>query len=364
MDTQTIQRGFTPGSRDGEDSGDTRGYDGRELVQIKPGEIEIIPSEDVARRRQRLDWYLSQVPTVLAGGSLMIPAGYPEAPAAREAAVKLALTYGAELGMPVVSSLRSVYFVNNRASLHSDGPPAVAFASGLIQDKWDEVYGYAVVRNLADGGAILGTFPESWRGSIQRAAIVAMAEAINDPNWLCAFALGWRKGQSMPVVRTFSMVDANRAGLLGGRGGGNWQKHTKRMLLARARTFALRDAVPEAFQGLPTIEEAQEIEAADKPGPAMLTEGARTVESIIADAGKVAEMKGTEETEGTRNRVKALLLTKFRPAKLVKQAWSLTKDSLFGGSEPESLQQWEGAGRFLDALSLNDPRLAKQEEAA
>lgn len=364
MDTPTnIKPGYNPGARDGEDSGDTRGYDGREIVQVKPGDIEILPRDDLARRRARLEFYMSQVPTIIAARDLMIPKGYPTEPVAREAAVKLALTYGAELGMPVVSSLRSVYFVNERASLHSDGPPAVAFASGLLSDKWDEVYGYDIIKNLAEGGAVLGTFPASWQGSIQRAAVSAMATAINDPNWLCAFALAWRKGMSMPVIRTFSMVDANQAGLLGGRGGVNWQKHTKRMLLARARTFAVRDAVPEAFQGLPTIEEAQEMEPRDKPGPAMLTEGARTVESIIADAAKVADMKGGEETELVRNRVKALMSTKFRPAGLAKPAWSLALATLFGGKEPEGLEQWEGIGRFLHDLDIKDPRLAKQDAA-
>lgn len=356
---EKITSGFHNGSNEGEDSGDTRGYDGREIVRVQPGEIEIIPKDDLGRRKARLEFYMSQVPTIIAAGKLMIPAGYPEEPAAREAAVRLALTYGAELGMPTVSALRSVYFVNNRASLHSDGPPAVAFASGMLSDKWDEVYGYAMIKNIAEGGAVLLTFPEGWRGSLQRAALAAMQDAINDPNWLCAIAVGWRKGMSMPVVRTFSMVDANRAGLLSGKGGGNWQKHTKRMLLARARTFALRDAVPEAFQGLPTIEEAQEMEPRDTPGPAALSEAARSVDSILADAAKTADMRGAEDMEGVRNRVKGILSTKFRPVGLVKSAWALCLETYFGGGEPSDAEQWATAGRFLDGLSIKDPRIAK-----
>lgn len=361
---EKITSGFHNGSTEGEDSGDTRGYDGRELVRVQPGEIEILPKDDLARRRARLEFYLSQVPTIIAAGRLMIPAGYPEEPAAREAAVRLALTYGAELGMPTVSALRSVYFVNNRASLHSDGPPAVAFASGMLQDKWDEVYGYAMIKNIAEGGAVLSTFPVGWQGSLQRAALTAMQDAVNDPNWLCAIAVGWRKGMSMPVVRTFSMVDANRAGLLSGKGGGNWQKHTKRMLLARARTFALRDAVPEAFQGLPTIEEAQEMEPREQPGPAVLAEGVRTVDSILGDAAKTADMRGAEDIERIRNRTKGILSTKFRPAGLATPAWTLCKNTYFGGSEPDNAEQWETAARFLEDLSPKDPRIAKADAAA
>ena len=359
---EKITSGIHNGSTDGEDSGDTRGYDGRDLVRIQPGEIEIIPRDDIGRRKQRLEFYLSQVPDIMAGGKLSIPDGYPKEPAEREAAVRLALTYGAELGLPSISSLRAIYFVNNRPSLHSDGPPAVAYASGLLADKWDDVYGYALIQNIAAGGPLLATFPVSWQGSMQRAAMQAMADAINDPNWLCAIALAWRKGDAMPYVRTYSMVDANKAGLLS-KGGGNWQKHTKRMLLARARTFALRDAVPEAFQGLRTIEENQELEPRDTPGPAALSEAARTVDSILADAAKGADMRGAEDTEAVRNRVKGILSTKFRPAGLIKPAWTLCLETMLGGSEPSNAEQWDTAGRFLDGLSIKDPRIAKVDAA-
>lgn len=321
---------------------------------VPMSQVEIIRTLDPRRQRERLDWYLGQVDQIIEAGELVIPKGYPTQPERRVAAVRVALMYGAELGMPPISALRSVYFVNQRASLHSDGPPAVAFASGLVQDKFEVCCGYTVLKSFAEGGALLGTLPESFRGPIQLAAVDAMEQAINDRNYHCALSLVWRKGMSMPVVYTFDMVDANQAGLLS-KSGDTWSKHTRRMLLARARTFACRDAVPEVYQGLPTIEEAEEIEARDRPGAASVSADARSVDSIIADAGKAADMRASEDIETRRARVKAMLRTKFAAG--APFAWQLALDTLRGGSEPDNAEAWDSIGRFLEDLDPKDKRV-------
>lgn len=323
-----------------------------DMVQID--KVEIIRTLDPQRQRARLDWYMSQVAQIIEAGELVIPKGYPTQPEKREAAVRLALMYGAELGMPPISALRSVYFVNNRASLHSDGPPAVAFASGLVRDKFDVCVSYTVLKSFAEGGPLLATLPESFRGPVQLAAVDAMEQAIADKNYHCALSLVWRKGMSMPVVYTFDLIDANRAGLLS-KSGDTWSKHTRRMLLARARTFACRDAVPEVYQGLPTIEEAEEIDAKDRPGTASSSPEARTVASIVADAGTSADMRAAEDIELLRTRVRAMLRTKFGPGGPF--AWKLALDTLRGGAEPDDGEAWATCGRFLEALDAKDKRI-------
>src|SRR4029077_7308023 len=66
---------------------------------------------------------------------------------------------------------------------------------------------------------------------------------------------------SEPVVRTFSVDDAKKAGLWGKAG--PWQQYPKRMLQMRARGFAVRDAFPDVLRGLITAEEAADIPVRD-----------------------------------------------------------------------------------------------------
>lgn len=324
--------------------------------------VEIIRTLNPQRQRARLDWYMGQVDRIMAASAQIIPSGYPTELKQRRAAVEVALMYGAELGMPPISALRAVYFVpkSGRCALHSDGPPAVAFASGLVVDKWEACVGYTVLKSFAEGGPLLQNLPASFRGAVQLVAVEAMEQAIADRNYHCAISLVWRKGMSMPVVYAFDMVDANRAGLLS-KGGDTWSKHTRRMLLARARTFACRDAVPEVYQGLPTIEEAEEIEARDKPGDATSSPDAKSVDSIIADAGRAANMRAAEDIEVSRQRTKAILRTKYKGAAAL--AWQVCLTQLRGGAEPDTTDAWEACGRFLEDMDPQDPRIRALWEA-
>jgi hypothetical protein len=61
-----------------------------------------------------------------------------------------------------------------------------------------------------------------------------------------------------PVVRTFSEADAKKAGLWGKAG--PWQQYPSRMLQMRARSWALRDAFPDALRGLGIREEVADYQ--------------------------------------------------------------------------------------------------------
>lgn len=81
-------------------------------------------------------------------------------------------------------------------------------------------------------------------------------------------------------TRSFSIADAKAAGLLNK---GPWQTSPKRMLLARARTYAYRDAFPELMMGLTVTEEAQDAEVEKDAGER------KTLDERLAEAaGKPA----------------------------------------------------------------------------
>lgn len=65
-----------------------------------------------------------------------------------------------------------------------------------------------------------------------------------------------RKGEP-EAVRTFSMEDAKRAGLM--VKSGPWTQYPKRMMQMRARSWALRDVFPDVLKGMICAEEAMDI---------------------------------------------------------------------------------------------------------
>jgi hypothetical protein len=131
----------------------------------------------------------------------------------------ICLQMGAEVGLPPMSALQNIAPINGRPTLYGDAVPGICNASGLIEDYKDETTGEGDLR--------------------------------------CAKVTVKRKGRSEPIVRTFSVADAKKAGLWGKTG--PWSQFPDRMLLMRARTFAYRDAVPEKMKGIMTFEEAREI---------------------------------------------------------------------------------------------------------
>lgn len=123
-----------------------------------------------------------------------------------------------ELGLGVMQGLQNVMVVNGRPSLWGDAVMARVMASdvyGTSKDEWDE----------KEGGRSTFTV--------------------------------YRKGQESPVVRTFSMDDAKRAGLT--EKPGPWKQYPKRMCFQRARAWALRDAFPDVLKGLRIAEEEYDL---------------------------------------------------------------------------------------------------------
>lgn len=149
----------------------------------------------------------------MVASSGMVPKDYIGNPGA----VLVAWQLGAELGLSPMASLANISVINGR--------PAV----------WGDA-GLAIVRTHAEFEDI---------------------SEIVDEHGMATCTIK-RKGRS-PVVQSFSVEDAKRAGLYGKSG--PWQQYTRRMLQMRARWFAMRDAFPDALRGISSAEENEDVAA-------------------------------------------------------------------------------------------------------
>ena len=144
----------------------------------------------------------------------LAPKGYD-----RPESVLVAVQMGAEVGLPPMAALQNIAVINGRPTLYGDAVPGIC--STLVESYKDEMIG-----------------------------------AIGSDDYACRVTLV-RKGRSEPIVRTFSIADAKKAGLWGKAG--PWTQYPSRMLLMRARTYAYRDSFPDKMRGLLTAEEAVDL---------------------------------------------------------------------------------------------------------
>lgn len=136
--------------------------------------------------------------------------------------ILIAIEYGAELGLKPMQALSVVMVVNGRATLYGDGMLAVAQASGLLLDISETV--------------------EGTPANLDKMAATCVVK---------------RQGRPTPSRCTFSWADAKQAGLTGSD---TYKKFPGRMLKARARAFALRDAFPDVLCGVMSTDEAVDLE--------------------------------------------------------------------------------------------------------
>jgi hypothetical protein len=143
----------------------------------------------------------------------------------------VAMQLGMELGLPPMTSLRSIAVINGRPSLYGDAQKGLVESSGLCE--------YCKEYSEGEG---------------EKYTAVCEVKRVGRPN---------------AVRQTFSATDAKRAGKLGQPG--PWTQYPKRMMQMRARSFALRDAFPDVLQGMLSVEEARDI--APEAGDVSVTSG-------------------------------------------------------------------------------------------
>lgn len=127
----------------------------------------------------------------------------------------VAIMHGLEVGLTPMAALQRIAVVNGRPTIWGDGAMGLVRGSGLCE------YVHEAVTGTGEG----------------RAAVCKAK----------------RKGEVEPIVRSFSVADAKKAGLWGKSG--PWTQYPDRMLAMRARAFALRDGFADVLGGLYLREE-------------------------------------------------------------------------------------------------------------
>jgi len=210
-----------------------------DAAEIQIAEIETVPQLPVKRAEkppiksggpldaiipQDLDeaWRLTDA--IIKAG--MVPNSYEGKDGnATRAALMIGILKGLEVGLPPITALSTIMIVNNRPSIWGDGAVALVQAKGHVEKVEQTFTG-------TDG----------------------------QDDWTATYRI-WRKGQSEPYVGTFSVKDAKRAHLWANVKKPIWSMYPQRMLMARARAYALRDGFADCLAGLAIAEEMQDLPA-------------------------------------------------------------------------------------------------------
>jgi len=135
----------------------------------------------------------------------------------------IAIMQGMEVGMKPLQALQRIAVVNGRPTIWGDGAIGLVRGSGLCDYVKERIEGKGDDR-------------------------VAICEAK-------------RRGESDPIIRSFSVNDAKKAGLW--NKGGPWTQYPERMLQMRARAFALRDLFADVLGGMYLPEEIEDARGDD-----------------------------------------------------------------------------------------------------
>lgn len=135
-------------------------------------------------------------------------------------AILVCLQLGMELGLSPAQSLQSIAVINGRPSVWGDAALALVKAHPDCED-------------------VIESFEKDENGEL-----TAVCEVI--------------LRNKAPVKRKFTVGMAKKAQLWGKAG--PWTQYSARMLQMRARSWALRDAVPQALKGVGVREEVVDIE--------------------------------------------------------------------------------------------------------
>jgi hypothetical protein len=220
--------------------------DAEEVVQL-PAKVPVTSGGKVAAfvpTTMEEAWRLSSA--LAASG--MTPKSY----ASDQNRIMVGIMAGAEVGLTPFAALQSIAVIGNSPSLWGDGALALIQASGLLEDMEESDDGHTATCRLN------------------------------------------RVGRSTPIVRSFSMDDAKKAGLAGKSG--PWSQYPARMRQMRARAFAMRDGFADVLKGLHIAEEVRdysgitgEAMATAEPLTAdMLTDQSQPLEAeVVAEADAV-----------------------------------------------------------------------------
>lgn len=187
-------------------------------------------------------------------GALAASGMTPKAYGQDQNKIMVGILAGAEVGLTPFAALQSIAVIGNNPSLWGDGMLGLVEASGMLED----------------------------------------FEETDDGNKATCRAV--RKGRPTPIIRSFSMDDAKKAGLAGKSG--PWSQYPARMRQMRARSIALRDGFSDVLKGLKSAEEVRDYAPMDggtlSAGPQAIT--AALIEQQASDEPD-ASREGRADTE-------------------------------------------------------------------
>jgi len=152
----------------------------------------------------------------------------PEALAKKPANVLVAIGAGLELGITPFQAVQNIAVINGRATLYGDMLLAVVLSHTFVDSTGRRI-------------SSVEYFQEADPGEIGKTNVA----------WCVVKRRGWPK----EVKREFSIEDARKAGLL--EKSGPWKQYPHRMLMFRARSWALRDSCPDILKGVALREEVE-----------------------------------------------------------------------------------------------------------
>lgn len=196
-----------------------------------PAVIARAEAEKVVASREMLPI----VPTSLEGcfryAQLVINAGLaPQGFGNDPQKIAAAILKGMEVGLAPMVALGNIAVINGRPTIWGDGAVALVQSRGLITNM--EV--------------------------IETGEVPVDAASLKDvPDNVGVEVRITRKGQATPYIGKFTVGDAKRAKLW--LKAGPWMTYPRRMLLNRARAFALRDGFADALAGLHIREEIEDL---------------------------------------------------------------------------------------------------------
>ena len=190
-----------------------------ESTTIPTAAVQVVqqPQQQIALGRQGVQ--LASYEELFRFSKSVVLSGFAPKGMEKPESILVAVQLGLELGLTPMAALQNIAVINGRPGIYGDAALALVRASGLLEKYSQKIEG---------------------EGDKRRAVVTCI-----------------RKGDPEPIVSAFSVADAKSAGLWGKAG--PWSQYADRMLLFRARGFALRDAFGDVLKGLRTAEELRDI---------------------------------------------------------------------------------------------------------
>lgn len=239
----------------------------------------------------------------------------------RPESVLVAIQLGLEIGLTPMAAMQNIGVINGRPGIYGDAALALVRSSGLL-DSYEQAY-------TGEGD-----------------------------NLVCSVTVK-RKGDPVAITSEFGVADAKAAGLWGKQG--PWSQYPRRMLLFRARGFALRDAFGDVLKGLKTSEELADMpEVNVTPGggirEAKVPTAQATVIDLSAPAAPTPAVHGETPAASTEPAKQPAAAT-GDAAEQLSPAEQLVKLAAQAGIDFAAVEEWAKARRLNPAKDSDATRI-------